>query len=133
PKPKETPKPKEEAKPQTPPAKPVPAPVPATPSASEAPSTVKGAPGPAHENAPGTSGDPRGGGGGPGNRTPEFYAYVGHIYRSIKEQWVWGGEQDMSLATTIQFSILADGSITDVRISQRSRNPLYDESAINAV
>ncbi len=81
----------------------------------------------------GSSGDPGGGGGGQGNRSPEFYAYFGYMYRTIKDQWVWAGEQDATLAATIRFSILPDGSIAAARITERSRSPLYDESALKAV
>lgn len=81
----------------------------------------------------GRSGDPNGGGGGTGNRSPEFYAYFAYMYESIKAQWVWAGEQDATLAATVRFSILADGNIADVRVTERSRSPLYDESALNAV
>jgi colicin import membrane protein len=80
----------------------------------------------------GSSGDPNGGGGGAGNRSPEFYAYYGYMMRTIKDQWVWAGE-DASLVATIRFSILPDGSLADARITGRSRAPLYDESALKAV
>jgi colicin import membrane protein len=81
----------------------------------------------------GQSGDPNGGGGGAGNRSPEFYAYFAYMYESVKAQWVWAGQQDATLAATVRFSILADGSIADARVTERSRSALYDESALNAV
>src|SRR6185369_11295598 len=91
------------------------------------------APGAGQTEGAGQSGDPNGGGGGEGNRSPEFFAYYAYMCESIKAQFVWAGEQDASLAATVRFSILADGRITDVRLTERSRSPQYDESAINAV
>jgi colicin import membrane protein len=101
---------------------------------SAAPTASEGLPGAQRpqENA-GQTGDPNGGGGGAGNRSPEFYAYIAYIYQSVKGQWVWNGEQDAGLAATIRFSILSDGTISDVRITERSRSTQYDDSALNAV
>ncbi len=134
---KPKPEPKVEAKKPEPPAPEAPKaieakPEPAAPGAV-APSPGAGAPGAGRTQDAGQSGDPNGGGGGAGNRSPEFYAYFGYMYRTIKEQWVWTGEQDATLAATVRFSILADGNIADVRVTERSRSALYDESAINAV
>lgn len=92
-----------------------------------------GAPGAGKQTEGGQSGDPNGGGGGAGNRSPEFYAYFAYMHASIKAQWVWAGEEDSTLAATVRFSILPDGTITDVRITERSRSPVYDDSALNAV
>jgi TonB family protein len=101
--------------------------------ASVAPGPGAGAPGAGRVTEGGQSGDPNGGGGGAGNRSPEFYAYFAYMYESIKAQWVWAGEQDATLAATVRFSILADGSIADAQITERSRSSQYDESALNAV
>jgi len=114
--------------PGKPPAKPAP-----DSPASAAPTSNPGAPGPAHETEGGNSGSPDGGGGGAGNRSPEFYAYFAYMYQTIKSQWVWAGDEDASLAATVRFSILADGSIANVRITDRSRSSTYDDSALNAV
>lgn len=92
-----------------------------------------GAPGAGKQTEGGQSGDPNGGGGGAGNRSPEFYAYYAYMYACIQAQWVWPGKADSTLAATVRFSILPDGTITDVRITERSRSQVYDDSALNAV
>ena len=79
----------------------------------------------------GSTGDPNGGSGN-GRNSPEFYAYIGHLYQSVKKQWVWA-DDDPSLVAAIQFSILPDGSIADARITKRSRVSQYDDSALKAV
>lgn len=71
-------------------------------------------------------------GGGPDTHPPEFYAYYGDMVQSIQQHWAWKGDTE-GLVATVGFRILADGTIADAAIVERSSNPEFDESALYAV
>jgi TonB family protein len=74
-----------------------------------------------------------GGGGGDGEvRGIEFVRYYEQMMSRIRENWVYVGE-DQNLAVTVRFSIQGDGRVVNVRRSDSSGNPLFDQSVESAV
>ncbi len=74
-----------------------------------------------------------GDGGGGGILTGlDFILYKNQVESIIKKNWTWVGA-DPDLTIRVGFRIGEDGSITDLRIVERSRDSSYDESVMKAI
>jgi TonB family protein len=63
---------------------------------------------------------------------PEFLLYYKQVEERVKKAWSFsGGNSDLTTAVT--FSIGQDGSLSNVRITQSSRDSAFDDSVIRAV
>jgi colicin import membrane protein len=76
------------------------------------------------------------GGEGPGGggtlRGLEFVVYYNQMLTRIKESWTYVGER-ADLRVTVRFSILDNGTITNIQLVERSGDPGYDASVERAV
>lgn len=62
----------------------------------------------------------------------DFLLYYRSVQERIKQAWSFsGGNND--LTTKVVFAIGADGKLTDVKITQGSRNASFDDSVIRAI
>ncbi len=74
-----------------------------------------------------------GDGGGGGILTGlDFILYKNQVESIIKKNWTWVGA-DPDLTIRVGFRIGEDGSISDLRIVERSRDSSYDESVMKAI
>ncbi len=62
-----------------------------------------------------------------------YTRYFNGMINHIKSNWVWTGESDHSLTTIVGFGVLPDGTISRPTIVERSGNPYYDQSVLNAL
>jgi len=62
----------------------------------------------------------------------DFLLYYRTVQERVKKAWNFsGGSPD--LAATVTFSIGADGSLTDVKVTQSSNDSAYDDSVVRAI
>jgi protein TonB len=62
----------------------------------------------------------------------DFLLYYRTVQERVKKAWNFsGGSPD--LAATVTFSIGADGSLTDVKVTQSSKDSAYDDSVVRAI
>src|SRR5262249_7372390 len=75
------------------------------------------------------------GGEGPGGggtlRGLEFVLYYNQMLTRIKDSWTYVGDRS-DLRVTVRFSILENGSITNIQLVERSGDPSYDASVERA-
>lgn len=62
----------------------------------------------------------------------EYVLYQGRMEERVKQAWAWAGA-DPSLRATVQFSIMPDGEIRNVRTIKPSGDTSYDASVERAI
>jgi len=62
----------------------------------------------------------------------DFLLYYRSVQERIKQAWSFSGGNN-ELTTRVVFAIGADGKLTDVKITQSSRNASFDDSVIRAI
>jgi len=62
----------------------------------------------------------------------DFLLYYRSVQERIKQAWSFSGGNN-ELTTKVVFAIGADGKLTDVKITQSSRNAAFDDSVLRAI
>lgn len=71
-----------------------------------------------------------------GNRDSRYRDYLSRVKVRIDKRWIYPGqafERGEKGVTTVRFSIGADGSLMDQRVTESSGYDLLDETAVNVV
>jgi protein TonB len=65
-------------------------------------------------------------------QSPEFLLYLQDLQKKIKDAWNFAGN-DPKLTATVTVGINSDGSLNEIRVTDSSRNPAFDDSVVRAI
>jgi TonB family protein len=65
-------------------------------------------------------------------QSPEFLLYLQDLQKKIKDAWNFAGN-DPKLTATVTVGINPDGSLNEIRVTDSSRNPAFDDSVVRAI